>query len=83
MVLSQPSCDLVVGKDLRAAPFGDRCSIGDVIEMAMRDQNMGRVHLRWLGFRHGIRFEKRIDQQVELAGANAPSRMAMPSDLDA
>ena len=41
------------------------------------------MQLRGLGLGHGVRFQKRIDQQMELARADAPSRMAVPSDLDA
>ena len=83
MMLTEPRRDLVVGKDFSTAAFGDRNGIGDVIEVSVGDQDMRRMHLRWFGLGHRIRFEERIDQQMELAGANAPSRMAMPSDLDA
>lgn len=83
MVLAEPSGDLIVGKNLSPALFGDSGCICDVIKVPMGNKDMGRMKFRGFGLCRRIRFQERVDEQMEFACVDTPGRMAMPCDPNA
>ena len=63
MILSQPGRDLIVRDDRCAGAIGDLRGVGDVVEMAVRDQDEIRSHVLRLDRRRRRIIQKRIDQQ--------------------
>ena len=82
MFCFKPSCNFIVGYHDRFRTICDFGCVRDMIEMPMRDENVGWFKTRRRNVGGGIVSNKWVDQDLVFSSLNPPRGMAKPSKLN-